>query len=37
MEEHLAILDAGLRKGSAAAAAAMDRHLGESRRWAVRV
>jgi DNA-binding GntR family transcriptional regulator len=37
MQEHLAILDAGLRKGPAAAAAAMDRHLGESRRWAVRV
>ena len=37
MQEHIAILDAGLRKGPAAAAAAMDRHLSESRRWAVRV
>ena len=37
MQEHLAILDAGLRKGPAAAAAAMDRHLSESRWWAVRV
>jgi hypothetical protein len=26
-----------LRKGPAAAAAAMDRHLSESRRWAIRV
>lgn len=37
MQEHLAILDAGSRRGPAAAAAAMDRHLSESRRWAVRV
>jgi DNA-binding GntR family transcriptional regulator len=37
MREHLAILDAGLRKGPRAAAAAMDHHLSESRLWAVRV
>ena len=37
MREHLAILDAAMRRGPAAAAAAMDRHLSESRRWAVRV
>jgi len=37
MQEHIAILEAGLRKGPAAAAAAMDRHLSESRQWAVRV
>jgi DNA-binding GntR family transcriptional regulator len=37
MREHMAILDAGLRKGPAAAAAAMDHHLQESQRWALRV
>jgi DNA-binding GntR family transcriptional regulator len=37
MQEHIDILDAGLRQGPAAAAAAMDRHLSESRRWAVLV
>ena len=37
MQEHMAILEAGLRNGPAAAAAAMDRHLSESRQWAVRV
>jgi DNA-binding GntR family transcriptional regulator len=37
MREHIAILDAGLRKGPAAAAAAMDHHLRESQRWALRV
>jgi DNA-binding GntR family transcriptional regulator len=37
MREHLAILNAGLRHGPLAAAEAMDRHLRESRRWAVRV
>ncbi len=37
MQEHITILDAGLSKGPAAATSAMDRHLSESRRWAVRV
>lgn len=37
MREHLAILNAGLRHGPPAAAEAMDKHLRESRRWAVRV
>lgn len=37
MREHIAVLNAGLRKGPEAAAAAMDQHLSESRRWAVRV
>jgi DNA-binding GntR family transcriptional regulator len=37
MREHIAILEAGLRKGAAAAAAAMDHHLQESQRWALRV
>jgi DNA-binding GntR family transcriptional regulator len=37
MREHLAILNAGLRHGPLAAAEAMDKHLRESRRWAVRV
>ncbi len=37
MREHVAIVDAGLRKGPMAAAAAMDHHLRESQRWALRV
>jgi len=35
MRGHIAILDAGLRKGPAAAA--MDHHLRESQRWALHV
>jgi hypothetical protein len=37
MREHLTILNVGVRKGPAAAAAAMARHLSESTRWALRV
>jgi DNA-binding GntR family transcriptional regulator len=35
MKEHIAILDAGLKKGTAAAVAALDKHLEEFRRWIV--
>ena len=35
MQEHIAVLDAGLRRGPEAASVAMDHHLAESRRWAV--
>ena len=37
LSKHIAILDAGVAKGPEGATAAMDRHLAESRRWALNV